>query len=192
MLDIILASGSPRRSELLKQIGIKFSVKTSDADESYPEGASPENIVAELSSRKAYAVFEEILPYSNTAIIAADTIVVHNGDILGKPKSREDAFNMLNSLSDEVHQVYTGVTIVYYIDNKISFENFYECTNVYFNRLSEEEINKYIDTWEPMDKAGAYGIQGKGAVLVKKIEGDYYSVVGLPVAKVYNSIKKYL
>ncbi len=192
MIDIILASGSPRRSELLKQIGIQFSVKTSDADESYPNNEAPENIVAELSSRKAFAVFEEVLPYNNTAIIGADTIVVHKGDILGKPKNREDAFNMLSSLSDNVHQVYTGVTIVYYIDNIISSETFYECTNVYFNKLSDDEINRYINTWEPMDKAGAYGIQGKGAVLIKKIEGDYYSVVGLPIARVFESLKKYL
>lgn len=192
MLDIILASGSPRRAELLKQIGLEFTVKPGDADESYPKGASPQSIVTELSSRKAYAVFDHVLPYNDTAIIAADTIVVHKGNILGKPKDRADAFNMLTSLSDDVHQVYTGVTIVYYVNKKITFETFYECTNVYFNKLTENEINKYIDTWEPMDKAGAYGIQGKGAVLVKKIEGDFYSVVGLPVAKVYESIKGYL
>lgn len=191
-MDIILASGSPRRSELLKQIGLDFTVKTSDADESYSENASPENIVVELSSRKAEAVFDELLPYNNTAIIAADTIVVHKDQILGKPKNRNDAVNMLKSLSDDVHQVYTGVTILYYVDKKISVENFYECTDVYFYKLEDKQINDYVDTWEPMDKAGSYGIQGKGAVLVRKIDGDYYSVVGLPVARVYNSLKKYM
>lgn len=192
MIDIILASGSPRRSELLKQIGVEFVVKTSDADESYAADASPENIVAELSSRKAYAVFDEVLPIKDTVIIAADTIVVHKGEILGKPKDRNNAFNMLKSLSDDVHQVYTGVTMLYYVNNKITFETFYECTDVYFYKLNDDEINKYVDTWEPMDKAGGYGIQGKGAILVKKIDGDYYSVVGLPIAKVYNSLKIYL
>ena len=136
-MDIILASGSPRRTQLLKQIGIDFKVKTSDADESYPQGTAPENIVAALSSRKASAVFEELLPYKDTAIIAADTIVVHKGDVLGKPKDEEDAYNILKSLSDDVHFVYTGVTILYYMNNKISFETFYECTKVYFNSLTD-------------------------------------------------------
>ncbi len=192
MIDIILASGSPRRAEILSQIGIDFKVITSKADEDFDKGTSPENIVVDLSSRKASAVFEEVLPYNDTAIIAADTIVVHNNKILGKPKDKNDAVNMLKELSDDVHQVYTGVTIFYYVHNKINVENFYEKTDVYFNKLDDETIEKYVATWEPMDKAGAYGIQGKGAVLVKKIDGDYYTVVGLPASRVYNSLKKYL
>ena len=192
MIDIILASGSPRRSELLKQIGIDFKVITSQADESYPTGTAPENIVTALSSRKASAVFDDVLPFRNTAIIAADTIVVHNNEVLGKPKDKEDAINMLSNLSGDVHQVYTGVTILYYVNNSISIENFYDKADVYFNELSQDEIISYVDTLEPMDKAGSYGIQGKGAVLVKKISGDYYSIVGLPLSKVYNSLKRYL
>lgn len=192
MIDVILASGSPRRAELLKQIGIDFKVITSKADEDFDKSSAPENIVVDLSSRKASAVFEDVLPYKNTAIIAADTIVVHKGEILGKPKDKDDAVRMLKSLSNDVHQVYTGVTIFYYVNNSINVENFYEKTDVYFNELDDNEIDKYIATWEPMDKAGAYGIQGKGAVLVKKIDGDYYTVVGLPLSKVYYSLKKYM
>lgn len=192
MIDIILASGSPRRSELLKQIGLNFEVKTSMADESFDANETPENIVMDLSSRKASAVFDENIPFKDTVIIAADTIVVHKGNILGKPKDKQDAIDMLQSLSGDVHQVYTGVTMFYYVNNAISVESFYEKTDVYFNQLDMTEIEKYVATWEPMDKAGAYGIQGQGAVLVNKIDGDFYTVVGLPVSKVYNSLKKYL
>lgn len=192
MLDIILASGSPRRADLLRQIGIDFKIFTSNTDETFDPSSAPENIAVDLSSRKASAVFEEILPETNTAIIAADTIVVHKSKVLGKPKDRDDAVAMLRELSNDVHQVYTGVTIFYYVDNKINVENFCEKVDVYFNEMTDDEIKKYVDTWEPLDKAGSYGIQGKGAVFIRKIDGDYYSVVGLPLSRVYNSLKQYM
>lgn len=192
MIDVILASGSPRRADLLKQVGIDFKIFTSRTDESFDEEASPENIAMDLSSRKASFVFEEVMPTTDTAVIAADTIVVYNGKVLGKPKDRDDAINTLKSLSGNTHQVYTGVTIYYYVNNCINVENFYEKVDVEFYDISENEILKYVDTWEPMDKSGSYGIQGKGAVFVKKIDGDYYSVVGLPIARIYNSLKKYM
>ncbi len=189
-MDIILASGSPRRFELLKQIGLEFKVITSEADENYDKDRSPADIVMELSLRKAEAVFTDNLPHKDTVVIGSDTIVVHKGSILGKPADRDEAFNMLTELSGDVHQVYTGVTLYYFKDNRIFIESFADKADVHFRKLSEKEIKKYIDSGEPMDKAGAYGIQGKGAILVEKIEGDFYTIVGLPVVRVYESLEK--
>ena len=190
--EIILASGSPRRRELLNQIGIDFNVITSDADEITTE-KSPEKIVMQLSSLKAEAVAK--LPVKkNTAavqnsaaasfgdsdsyvIIGADTIVYADGQVLGKPRDERHAFDMIKSLSGGSHSVYTGVT-------------FYEQTEVYVYDMTDEEILDYIKTKEPMDKAGAYGIQGRFAAFVSKIEGDYNSVVGLPVGRVYQELRK--
>jgi septum formation protein len=189
MLDIVLASGSPRRSALLKQIGLEFRVVTENVKETYADNLTPEQVVSELSARKGEAVFEKVLPEGDTAVIAADTIVALDKAILGKPKSEEDAFNMLRSLSGKMHRVYTGVTIFYYVNNKFRVDSFVDYAEVYFRELSDEEIRDYIATGEPMDKAGAYGIQEKGAILVDKIVGDFYTIVGLPVVRVYNSIK---
>ncbi len=189
-MDIILASGSPRRYELLKQIGLDFKVITSEVDESYDKEAAPADTVMELALRKAEAVFTSELPVKNTVVIGSDTIVVHKGKILGKPGNREDAVNMLSELSGDVHHVYTGVAMYYFMNNKIFIENFADRADVYFRKLSKKEIEKYVDTGEPMDKAGAYGIQGKGAVLIEKIEGDYYTIVGLPVVRVYCSLER--
>lgn len=191
-MDIILASASPRRSELMKQAGFDFRVSVCNTDESYDEGLSPADIVMELALRKADAVFDKEMPENDAVVVAADTIVVLGDEILGKPKDRKDAVRMLGELSGRKHLVYTGTALYYYVKGKVSVENFAECTEVYFRELDDNTINEYVDSWEPMDKAGAYGIQGKGAVLIDKICGDYYTIVGLPIAKVYHSIKKKL
>lgn len=188
-MDIILASGSPRRSELMKQVGFDFKISTCNTDESYDEGMTPSEIVMELSLRKADAVFDKEMPEKDTVVVAADTIVAIDNEILGKPKDRNDAIRMLSELSGKKHQVYTGVTLYYYVAGRVFIENFADCADVYFRELSQDTIISYVDSWEPMDKAGAYGIQGLGAILVDKIDGDYYTIVGLPIAKVYHSIK---
>ncbi len=189
-MDIILASGSPRRYDLLKQIGLDFKVITSETDENYDSTLSPADIVMELSLRKAEAVFLNNLPEKDTVVIGSDTIVVHKDKILGKPEDKTDALNMLKELSGDVHHVYTGVTMYYYVNNKIFIESFADCANVYFRKLSDRETKMYVESGEPMDKAGAYGIQSKGAVLVEKIEGDFYTIVGLPVVRVYESLMR--
>ena len=188
-MDIILASGSPRRSELMKQVGFDFKVSTCNTDESYDEGMTPSEIVMELSLRKADAVFDKEMPEKDTVVVAADTIVAIDNEILGKPKDRNDAIRMLSELSGKKHQVYTGITLYYYVAGRVFIENFADCADVYFRELSQDTIISYVDSWEPMDKAGAYGIQGLGAILVDKIDGVYYTIVGLPIAKVYHSIK---
>ena len=188
-MDIILASGSPRRSELMKQVGFDFKVSTCNTNESYDEGMTPSEIVMELSLRKADAVFDKEMPEKDTVVVAADTIVAIDNEILGKPKDRNDAIRMLSELSGKKHQVYTGVTLYYYVAGRVFIENFADCADVYFRELSQDTIISYVDSWEHMDKAGAYGIQGLGAILVDKIDGDYYTIVGLPIAKVYHSIK---
>ena len=186
-MDIILASGSPRRSDLMKQVGLDFRVSTCNTDESYDSSLSPADIVMELSLRKADAVFDKEMPEKDTVVVAADTIVVLDNEILGKPKDRNDAVRMLTELSGRKHQVYTGVALYYYVGGRVFIENFADCADVYFRELSQDMINEYVDSWEPMDKAGAY--EGLGAVLVDKIDGDYYTIVGLPISKVYHSIR---
>lgn len=170
---IILASKSPRRKELLSLITTEFEVKTADVDETLPDGIMPEEAVQYLSKIKAE-------PFKNgvDTIIGADTVVAVNGKILGKPESEQDAFDMLRLLSGRVHSVFTGVTI---IRKKESMTFFCE-TKVEFFELSDRQIWDYIKTGDPMDKAGAYGIQNGGALFVKKIDGDYSNVVGLPIS----------
>jgi septum formation protein len=180
-MKIILASNSPRRKELLEQAGIDFEVKSADVDE-VTDKVKPEEVVMDLSQLKAKAVACE---NPGRKVLAADTVVAYNGQILGKPKDEEDAFRMLKELSGQIHHVYTGVTI---IDEAGTVDTFFECTAVSMYENSDELIKRYIATGEPMDKAGAYGIQGKGAVLVKEIKGDYNNVVGLPLAKVYRAL----
>ena len=177
-MKIVLASGSPRRKELLTQAGIEFIVNPADIEENTKESL-PAKVVEDLSRQKALAVAEK---HKGETVLAADTVVAFDDKILGKPKDEEDAFRMLTELSGRTHQVYTGVTIVRE-DGSIS--TFSECTEVTMYENSPEAIRSYIASKEPMDKAGAYGIQGLGAVLVKEIKGDYNNVVGLPLAKVY-------
>lgn len=183
-MKLVLASKSPRRSEILKNAGIDFTVRVADADETIPEGTKPQDAVVFLAARKALAVERA----EDETVLGADTVVALDDKILGKPKDREDAFNMLRSLSGRVHSVFTGVCAV---GNGISL-TFAEETKVEFYPLNDDEINEYLDTDEPYDKAGAYGIQGIASKFIRGIEGDYFNVVGLPVSSVYKKIIKKL
>ena len=174
---LFLASSSPRRSELLKQAGFEFTVESANVSESVLRGTPPMQIVEQLSARKAEAIAK--LHPSDT-ILAADTIVVLKGRILGKPKDEENAKAILKFLSGNVHQVYTGYTVI----RGKKFVCGHEVTSVEFFSLTPKEIDDYVATGDPMDKAGAYGIQGKGALFVKRINGDFYNVMGLPIAKI--------
>ncbi len=174
-MDIILASQSPRRRELLTQIGLTFRVLAPGADETVPAGTPPAETVEELSRRKAAAA--AALEGTEPLIIAADTVVALGDKVLGKPRGEEDAFAMLSALSGREHRVCTGVTVTRGGRTVI----FHETTAVRFRPLPAEDIAAYIATGEPMDKAGAYGIQGRGALLVERIAGDYGNVVGLPL-----------
>lgn len=173
MKQLILASGSPRRRELLGLFGIPFVVRAADIDETMDPTQSPAHEVAQVSRRKAMAV--ERGP--EDVVVAADTIVVCQGKILGKPHSREEAVSMLRLLSGREHQVMTGCTVLW----EGGQETFTEVTALTFRPLSDEEIQRYVDSGEPMDKAGAYGIQGGAALFCPGIQGDYYNVMGLPV-----------
>lgn len=190
MYKVILASASPRRRELLAQIGMDFKVIISKADENISEPA-PEQLVMKLSNIKAMAVYEEHgIEDEATIILGADTVVAFDGKVLGKPKDTQQAKEMLSILSDNTHQVFTGVTILYKKQGGLKSETFYDKTTVYTYPISDKEIDEYIMTGEPMDKAGSYGIQGIGAKFIKKIDGDYNNVVGLPVSKIYQKIKE--
>lgn len=168
---IILASGSPRRRELCTAMGLTFTVKTSDVDESIPVGTAPREAVEMLSRRKA-----EAIPEGDAIVIAADTVVALGNTILGKPESEADARAMLAMLSGKTHAVFTGVTVGY--RGRILTAS--DATSVTFRTLSEGEIADYVATGEPMDKAGAYGIQGLGGALVESTDGEFDNVVGLP------------
>ena len=183
-MSYILASGSPRRQELLKLITEDFITHPVDADETLPQGMPVEMASAFLADRKAKKA-SEIFP--EMVVIGCDTVVILNDEIMGKPKDRNDAFRMLRSLSGEVHTVMTGVSL--YLGSQTTV--FTTETQVEFYPLSDEEINAYLDTGEPFDKAGAYGIQGKGSLLVRAIEGDYFNVVGLPVSALARHLKAF-
>lgn len=183
MQTLVLASTSPRRKELLENLHLSFQVSSSHADESFDSNLPPSEVVMELALRKAEAVFEK---FPSAFVIGADTIVVAAGSILGKPKDPADAVRMLTMLSGKQHEVYTGVAI----EAPNGSTCFYEKTKVQFWELSDEEINSYVQSGEPLDKAGAYGIQGLGSTLVRKINGDYFAVVGLPVARTIRELKK--
>lgn len=173
---LILASGSPRRKELLSLITDEFEIVVSGCDESVPEGTPVKEVPAILAEQKALAV-AGLRP--EDTVIGSDTVVVLNDEIFGKPKDKDHAHAMLRALSGRKHFVYTGVAVAE--NGKV--RSFVEETEVEFYELSDETIDDYIATGEPMDKAGAYGIQGKGSVLIKGIVGDYFNVMGLPVAK---------
>ena len=177
-MDIILASKSPRRRALLEQMGVRdFRIVTPDIDEHMDRGLPPAELVRQISLEKAQAVAAQADP--NTVIIAADTVVALDGVVLGKPADKEEAFRMLSLLSGNRHQVYTGLTV---LRGEQVFSQWEE-TAVTFRSLTAEEIEAYIATGEPMDKAGAYGIQGYGALFIEGISGDYYNVMGLPVCR---------
>ena len=177
-MEIILASQSPRRRELLERMGIKnFRIVTPDIDEHMERELPPEELVRRISAEKARAVREQA--GMDAVVIAADTVVALDGAVLGKPADELEAFKMLSTLSGCRHQVYTGLTVLRGEERHTVSEE----TTVAFRELSEEEISCYIQTGEPMDKAGAYGIQGFGALLIEGIQGDYYNVMGLPVCR---------
>lgn len=187
MKKVILASASPRRRELLMQAGFSFEVIESNADEKVAI-KEPGRLVAELAKRKAQAVAEGLK--GEALVIGADTVVTLEGEILGKPKDKADAFRMLKALQGRTHQVYTGVALIDRKEEGMEVTDFAECTDVTMYPMSEEEIYSYIDTKEPMDKAGAYGIQGRAAIYVREIKGDYNNVVGLPIARLYQEVKE--
>lgn len=185
MKKIVLASASPRRKEILEQVGVSFDIIPSTSDEVITKSV-PKDIVEELAQQKAYEVYSNL---SNPCVvIGADTIVVLNGSIMGKPKDENDAFNMLNNLQNKTHTVYTGVCVYINDGNETKKLLFSEATNVTMYPMTSEQIYDYIATKEPMDKAGAYGIQGKSAIYIKKIDGDYNTVVGLPIARLYTEM----
>lgn len=234
-MKIILASGSPRRKELLEQAGYRFIIEVSDADENI-QAEFPGTLVEELSHRKAGAVAAHYLrpaqncqpagaPAGGTAqtvasenvpsadgeaamenvslavggmasndvvtLIGADTVVVLDGKVLGKPDGKEGAVRMLRALSGRSHQVYTGVSLLLIRDGALTAEEkFHVCTDVTMREMTEEEIHRYVATGEPMDKAGAYGIQGKAAVFISGINGDYYNVVGLPICELTTRLSR--
>ena len=222
-MKIILASGSPRRKELLEQAGYRFIIEVSDADENI-QAEFPGTLVEELSHRKAGAVAAHYLrPAQNcqpagalaggtaqtvasenvpsaagetasddaVTLIGADTVVVLDGKVLGKPDGEEGAVRMLRALSGRSHQVYTGVSLLLIRDGVLTAEEkFHVCTDVTMREMTEEEIRRYVATGEPMDKAGAYGIQGKAAVFISGICGDYYNVVGLPICELTTRLRR--
>ena len=183
MKHIILASASPRRKEILELADLEFDVMPSDAQEITTKTA-PNEVVMELASIKAKDIYKK--SEKQSMIVGADTVVAYQGQILGKPTDEADAKRMLTMLSGQTHEVYTGVCIIE--DGKT--KTFYEETKVTFYEISDEQIDYYIKTGEPMDKAGSYGIQGKAAVFIKGIEGDYYNVVGFPIARFLQEITK--
>lgn len=184
VMKIILASGSPRRRELLKSLGLEFDVYKPDVDESIMDGESPSELCARLSRLKAQAGAEK---FPDTLVIAADTIVVIDDLILGKPKDRDDAFMMLKRLQGRWHEVITGVSIC--MKQKILSHD--EHTRVKFRELSDSEIHAYIATGECYDKAGAYAVQGYGSLLAERIEGDYFNVVGLPLCRLGKMFREF-
>ncbi len=185
MKEFVLASASPRRKELLSQIGINFRVCVSKKEEEFSR-SNPEDIVKDLSYTKARDVFER--GNRDAIVIGADTIVVFEEEVLGKPKSKEEAYRMIKKLQGNIHQVYTGVTLIWQQEGSTHVSSFMAKTEVELYYMDEAEINAYIETNEPYDKAGGYAIQGFFARYIKRIEGDYNNVVGLPVGKVYQML----
>ena len=191
-MKIYLASASPRRKELLKQVGISFKTMPSTVEEKITKTV-PQEVVEELSYQKAVDVCSRLTEENREdfVVIGADTVVSSWGEILGKPKDKEDAVRMLNKLQGGSHQVYTGVTLAWkYKDMSAMYATFSECTDVTMYTMSEEEIKRYVDSGESMDKAGAYAIQGLCAAYIQGICGDYNNVVGLPVGRVCQELKK--
>lgn len=198
MIQVILASASPRRKELLEQVGIQFSVCPAKGEEIMAQG-EPHEVVLSLSRQKAREVASSVLAYNENhaklvtpqdiIVIGADTVVAYGGQILGKPSDEDAAASMLGMLAGNTHSVYTGVTAVFIDKSGRTGEHaFYERTRVSMYPMSEAEIARYVASGEPMDKAGGYGIQGKCAIHIRSIEGDYNNVVGLPVARLYQEL----
>lgn len=183
MNKIILASKSPRRQELLRLMDVDFRIVLKDVDESYPDGLTPEEIAVYIAEKKAKAFDEEI---NDEIVLTADTIVAIDGKILGKPENTDHAAEMLSLLSGKVHRVVTGVCLLY----KHKYNLFHDVSEVFFRKLTEQEIRSYVDKYQPLDKAGAYGIQEWiGLIGIQRINGSYTNVVGLPTEKLYQQLK---
>ena len=203
MLKFFLASKSPRRKDLMNQIGIEFEVMISERDEIITS-TIPEEVVKELSLQKALEIERMLIKqcegdvygkyqsegYDGVVIIGADTVVSKDGEIMGKPADRDDAFNMLKKLQGGKHMVSTGVALIVIKDGKKEMISFAEDTDVNMYEMSDDEISEYIATDEPLDKAGSYAIQGIGAKFISGINGDYNNVVGLPIGSIYQAISK--
>lgn len=185
-MNIILASASPRRKEILENTKLKFDIIKSDIDEIILEKEAPIQAVMRLAFEKSMDIASK---NEDDLIIAADTVVVLDENILGKPKDKYEAYNMIRSLSGRTHEVITGISLVNLGLSKKIID--YVVSTVKFKELSDEDIKDYIHTNESLDKAGAYGIQGYGAMLVEKIEGDYFNIVGLPISKLSDLLKKH-
>ena len=184
-MDIVLASQSPRRRELLGQMGLNFRIIVPDIDEHMDRSLPPDRLVEAISAEKAAAVVQKVGP--EALVIAADTVVAWNGELLGKPRDEHQAREMLGHLAGQSHQVYTGFTIRRGEKTLTRSER----TEVTFRPLTGEEIAAYVKTGEPMDKAGAYGIQGLGSLLVEGVQGDYFNVMGLPVCRLGLALKDF-
>lgn len=185
-MNIILASASPRRKEILGNTNAKFTVIKSEIDEVILDHEHPKQVVMRLAFEKCIDIASK---HKEDLVIGADTVVVLDDVILGKPKDEEDAYNMLKRLSGKTHQVITGISLINLDANKKIID--YVVSNVKFKDLSEEDIKDYIHTKESLDKAGAYGIQGYGALLVEEIQGDYFNIVGLPISRLSDMLRKH-
>ena len=183
-MDIILASASPRRKEILQNVNLKFKIETSDVDEQILENEQPISLVLRLALEKGMSISNK---YPQALVISADTVVSEGGQILGKPKDEHEAKEMLSRLSGKTHQVITGISLIHSSNSKKIID--YVVSDVKFKQLSQDDIQNYINTNESLDKAGAYGIQGYGAVLVEEIKGDYFNIVGLPISKLSDLLK---
>lgn len=185
-MNIILASASPRRKEILGNTNVKFTVIKSEIDEVILDNEKPQQVVMRLAFEKCLDIASK---HEEDLVIGADTIVVLDDEILGKPKDEKEAYRMIKSLSNRTHQVITGISLI----NLQSNTKIIDCvvSNVKFKDLSEEDIRDYLQTNESLDKAGAYGIQGYGALLVEEIQGDYFNIVGLPISKLSDLLKEH-
>ena len=190
MMRYILASGSPRRKELLSKVIPEFEIIPAEGEE-VCSSSEPSEIVEELSFQKASEIFHKILMGSDEPIvvIGADTVVSYNHRVLGKPGGSSEAYEMVELLQGETHSVFTGVTLFFVEDNEPRHVTFSECTKVHVSPMTPDEIQEYVDSGEPLDKAGAYGIQGLFGKYISGIDGDYYNVVGLPISHLYRELK---
>lgn len=184
-MKVILASASPRRKQILENTKLQFSIEKSNINEVFFENETPENMVTRLAYEKAF----DVAKYNqDKLVIGADTIVVLEDKVLGKPKDEQEAYDMIKNLSNKTHKVITGISLINLSINKIVKD--YVVSYVTFKNLSEDSIKDYISTKESLDKAGAYGIQGYGALLVDHIQGDYFNIVGLPISKLSDLLKE--
>ena len=189
-MKVILASKSPRRKELMDLLGVDYEIMVSEADETLEEGLSLEEQSKKLAYIKAKAVFDKTT--GDRVVIGSDTLVVKDGELLGKPKDKQDAINMINAIKNDKHQVITSIAILIQKDGKNAEYLDYDIADVYVSDLSDTEIEEWINTGKAYDKAGAYAIQLEFAKFIEKIDGNYNTIVGLPINKVYNILKKYI